>query len=1503
MMYSSFSRLSTALTIAFLFFFLPENFAQKAGLEVTRSSAIDRALPVTNVTVDAEGRKWAANSKGVFQVKAADFATQRTLAAGEKSVLSYRGGNADYTWMEADFKKIAGDDCVVTAAWYDAASGTLWIGTDQAGLFQLKTTPQLQLVQQYKTVNSKLKSNNITVIFQDKTNRLWIGTDDGLMYGPPGRWKSDFSGYIIQRIREYGTVTYVLADGEISKAPNGDKWSDLALDKKNLEGQIADFDIDANGKMWIVSGILTRFDLLDNSYTTFSGPEYYTSQYGYCMAIDSDAAVWIGTEDKGLYIVDKASSMTVNFLIEQPISCLGNGKDAELRLKITGGIPPYKIEWTGGLSGENPRNVAAGNYTATVTDTKGKSRTIQVPVPDARLRISARQRKAITGPGKSDAVAEVDIDGNASGLQIIWDNGETLATATKLSAGEHTVTVTDPKGCTATAKVSITEKVEPLSIAITEKESIKCAGDKTAAIAVQVTGGKAPFQYKWNNPAVAGDAPSGLSAGGYQVTVTDATGKTSFAAVVVPQPEPFALIAIAQSPATPGSADGKAQAQATGGVTPQSFKWDNGETTAVATRLTPGQHSVTATNPSGCVATATVRILENIQPLKILISEKSSIKCADEKSAALTVLVNGGKAPFQYTWNNPALTGDQPAGIAAGDYVLTVTDALNVTSVATVSVKQPERLSLTVTVQAPASTGNKDGKALAQPTGGAGNYMFQWQSGESGNAATRLAPGNNGVTVTDANGCVATATVAISENIQPLAISISEKTNIKCAGEKTAALAVQVSGGKGPFKYKWNNAALSGDQLTALSAGDYLLTVTDAAGTTSTASISVAQPSALALTATVQSPASTGNADGKAEAKATGGTGAQSFKWDNGETSALAVKLEPGQHRVTVTDANGCSATASVSISENIQPLAVSIAEKTSIKCAGDKTAALTVQVSGGKGPFKYKWNNAALSGDQAAALPAGNYLLTVTDATGTTSTANLNVAQPAPLVLSATVQSPASTGNADGKAEAKATGGTGAQSFKWDNGETSAMAAKLEPGQHSVIVTDANGCVATTTVSVSENIQPLAVSITEQTTIKCAGDKTAALTVQVSGGKGPFNYQWNNPLFSDDRPKGIQAGDYLLTVTDAAGTSSTANISVKQPKPLELTVAVQSPTTTGNADGKAQAQAVGGTGTYSFKWDNGETEALAVKLSPGVHTVAVTDANGCSASATVLMSEDIQPLIVRIAEKTPIKCAGEKAALNVTVSGGKTPFNFSWNVPAISGAQPSDLDGGTYAVTVTDAKGNTQTATIEVKSPAALEVTLLRNIGATTERSNDGKAEISLKGGTPKYSILWDTKQTGISAPKLPLGKHSVVVTDANGCTQKIDFETEKRILPELTGNLESGQTIRMRLLNFDTDSASLKPESLPMLDELYDFMSENGSVVIEVGGHTNNVPPDDFADKLSTGRAKTVADYLFAKGIDPKRVVFKGYGKRLPLVPNTSPEGRRTNQRVEIKILQLKG
>jgi outer membrane protein OmpA-like peptidoglycan-associated protein len=196
--------------------------------------------------------------------------------------------------------------------------------------------------------------------------------------------------------------------------------------------------------------------------------------------------------------------------------------------------------------------------------------------------------------------------------------------------------------------------------------------------------------------------------------------------------------------------------------------------------------------------------------------------------------------------------------------------------------------------------------------------------------------------------------------------------------------------------------------------------------------------------------------------------------------------------------------------------------------------------------------------------------------------------------------------------------------------------------------------------------------------------------------------------------------------------------------------------------------------------------------------------------------------------------------------------------------------------------------------------VSLTKNVGASSEASKDGKAAVMASGGTAPYTITWDAKAIGTNVQNLSVGKHLVVVKDAGGCSASLEFKTDRIAMPELTKAIANGQTIRMKSLTFATDSDKIKEESASMLDELYDFLSENPKVEIEVGGHTNNLPSDAFADKLSTNRAKAVAEYLTTKGIDAKRVQYKGYGKRLPLEANTSEEGRKINQRVEIKILK---
>ncbi len=144
--------------------------------------------------------------------------------------------------------------------------------------------------------------------------------------------------------------------------------------------------------------------------------------------------------------------------------------------------------------------------------------------------------------------------------------------------------------------------------------------------------------------------------------------------------------------------------------------------------------------------------------------------------------------------------------------------------------------------------------------------------------------------------------------------------------------------------------------------------------------------------------------------------------------------------------------------------------------------------------------------------------------------------------------------------------------------------------------------------------------------------------------------------------------------------------------------------------------------------------------------------------------------------------------------------------------------------------------------------------------------------------------------------------MTDKNGCSAGIDFIIKEKVLPELTAaRLSSGEPIRMEKIQFDADSIVIRSDAIPSIDELYEFLYDNPTIIIEVSGHTNGLPADDYCDRISTARAKSVADYLVSKGIEARRVISIGYGKRKPVASNQTPEGRKRNQRVEIRLIKI--
>jgi outer membrane protein OmpA-like peptidoglycan-associated protein len=613
----------------------------------------------------------------------------------------------------------------------------------------------------------------------------------------------------------------------------------------------------------------------------------------------------------------------------------------------------------------------------------------------------------------------------------------------------------------------------------------------------------------------------------------------------------------------------------------------------------------------------------------------------------------------------------------------------------------------------------------------------------------------------------------------------------------------------------------------------------------------------------------------------------------------VAESLPPAEHTVTITDAKGCTATASVSISENILPLQVSLKEAVPVNCNGAATGAIASEVTGGKSPFKYTWSGGQ-NGPEASQLTAGNYTLTVTDAAGTTATATLSITEPAALSVEVVIIQPASTNAADGKAKASGKGGTPPYSYDWSTEIYAGLADNLPPGNHTVTVTDAKGCTASESVDITENILPLALNLEVSAPISCKGG-SGALNAAITGGKPPFAYAWSNGA-TEPQAAGLSAGAYQLTITDAAGTTVEAEATLTEPAALSAKATAVQPASTNNSDGVAKVTANGGTAPYTYAWSTGSTEEQASGLPPATHQVTVTDARGCTAEATVAISENILPLEVELSETQPISCSSASdGAVEAVINGGKPPYTISWSDESTAGENRTGLGAGTYEVTVTDEAGNEKTAAVSLSAPEPLTVELGRVEPAFSDTSEDGKAEVSGNGGTPPYKISWDNGAAGPKVENLGLGQHSVTVTDANGCTASAGFEITERVLKELTSAVSSGQTIQMQKLQFEADSSTIQESVKPLLNEIYIFLKDNPSIVVEIGGHTNNLPPDEYCDQLSTARARAVAEYMVAKGIPSDRVFYKGYGKRKPLFSNRTEDGRRRNQRVEIKILRL--
>jgi len=760
---------------------------------------------------------------------------------------------------------------------------------------------------------------------------------------------------------------------------------------------------------------------------------------------------------------------------------------------------------------------------------------------------------------------------------------------------------------------------------------------------------------------------------------------------------------------------------------------------------------------------------------------KTDVSCNGGANGTATVSgATGGTAPYTYSWSPSGGTAATATGLAAGTYTCTITDNIGCQTTRSVTITQPVALSATISKTDISCNGGSNGTAtVSGVSGGAGAYTYSWSpSGGTAVTATGLAAGTYTCTITDANACQITRTVTIN---QPAAFTVgTSKTDVSCNGGSNGTATVSVSGATAPYSYSWAPSGGTAATATGLAPGTYTVTITDNNTCQTTRSFTITQPTALTATISKTDVSCNGGSNGTASVAASGGTPAYTYSWSpSGGTAATATGLAAGTYTCTITDANACQITRSVTVG---QPSAITASvSKTDVSCNGGTNGTATVSgVTGGAAPYSYSWSPSGGTAAIATGLAAGSYTVTITDNNTCQTTRNVTITQPAPITASIGKTDVSCNGGSNGTATVSGvTGGSGSYSYSWSpSGGTAATATGLAAGTYTCTITDlVSTCQITRSVTVN---QPTALSGTaSKTDVSCNGGSNGTASVNVTGGAAPYSYSWAPSGGTAAIATGLAAGTYTVTITDNNSCQISRTVTVNQPAALGGTTSKTDVSCNGGTNGTATVNATGGTAPYSYSWaPSGGTAATATGLAAGTYTVTITDNNTCQTTRSVTIT---QPAAFSITtSKTDVSCnGGSNGSASVSVSGGTAPYTYSWAPSGGTAATASGLAAGTYTVTITDNNSCQTTRSITINQPPVLTATS-SFVDESCAGALNGSATVTPSGGTAPYTYSWSPSGgTAATASGLAAGTYSCLITDAKGCTVSKTVTISTKPLP----------------------------------------------------------------------------------------------------------------------------
>lgn len=800
------------------------------------------------------------------------------------------------------------------------------------------------------------------------------------------------------------------------------------------------------------------------------------------------------------------------------------------------------------------------------------------------------------------AVYDVDVNSNGEVAACGWSGGVGRIQTFNMSA------------CKPLKYECVT--CAPVQITMNNIQQITCPGGNNGSATANPTTGTGPYTYSWAPSGGNGQTANNLAPGTYTVTVTDAGACTGTQTVTITAPAAFNVSFSNNTPATCGASNGSVSASATGGTGTLSYLWSNGQSGQNLTNVGAGTYTVTITDANLCQGTATVTITSSGGPA-VSQASNNAVSCNGGSNGSASVNITGGTPTYTVNWSNGA-TGTSASGLSAGPYTVTVTDQNQCVGTVTITITEPPAINVSISGSTQTGCSTQNGTASANASGGTGALTYNWSNGQSGQNATGLGVGIYTVTVTDQNLCAATQTVSITAVNGP-GVVIDSVINIKCFGQNTGAGYVSISGGTPTYTVNWSNGA-TGTSATGLAAGSYTVIIIDAASCSTNTVISITEPSQLSWNLVSIKGENCNSKNGEININPTGGTGPYTYNWSNGQNTQNLDSLSAGTYTCTITDANGCTSVAGGNVPLIPGP-AISVNTQQNVSCNGAANGSASVNVSAVTS-YTVNWSNGA-TGTSVTGLGPGSYGATVTDSAGCTQAVTITISEPAQLQNTFSNVNQTSCSSPTGSATANASGGIAPYSYSWSNGQTTAGVTGLAAGAYTVTIADSNNCVITDVVNITAVNGPIA-NISSQSNNPCNGQSVGTASVSVSGGTPNYTYNWSNGQ-TGAQVSNLSAGNYSVTITDAAGCTYTLSVTITEPPALVLSVS-------GNDSiCRNDTALLTASGALTYTWMPGNTNGSTLQVIPTAntsYTVTGTDANGCTATSTFSVSLVSPPVI-----------------------------------------------------------------------------------------------------------------------------------------------------------------------------------------------------------------------------------------------------------------------------------